>query len=162
MKYFIVIIGAVLAIVNLAESCKCVEPKESEKVCGSDGQTYGSSCVLFCSGLYRNDSEPCLTEVHDGECNSDCICTDTCNHVCASNGQTFGNDCTFECARELNPSLTKIKDGRCGDCACTMDFSPVCGSDDVTYSNECALKCQQERDSDLTKISDGQCSANEQ
>lgn len=158
MRNLIVLIVVALALVDSSDSCKCAEPTKGEKVCASNGQTYDSGCLLFCDSMYRNESESCLTQVADGECGSlVCNCTDTCNYVCASNGQTYGNDCTLECAQRLNPSLIKIKDGRCSICACTMDYQPVCGSDDVVYSNECALKCQQERDNDLVKVSDGEC-----
>lgn len=158
MKNFIVLIGIILATASRSvECCRCAKPNDSERVCGSDGRTYSGGCILSCEAMYRNESEPCLTQVHDGECNSDCICTDKCSYVCASNGQTYGNDCTLECARKQDENLIKLHDGRCGECACTMDYNPVCGSDDVTYSNECALKCQQERDSNLEKVTDGEC-----
>ena len=158
MKNLLLLIGISLAIVHTVESCMCTEPTEDEKVCGSNGQTYNSGCLLFCEAIYRNESEPCLTPVYDGECGSvECSCSDKCSYVCASNGQTYGNDCSLECAQKINPDLIKIRDGRCSECTCTMDYRPVCGSDDLTYSNECALMCQQERDSDLVKVSDGEC-----
>lgn len=160
MKNFIVIIGIALATVHSTYCCKCVAPGENDQVCASDGKTRDSSCLLFCEGLYRNETEPCLTEVHSGACSStECICTDTCAYVCGSNGQSYGNDCTLECAKQFDPNLEKVKNGRCGECICTFDYTPVCGSDSVTYGNECALNCQKEKDIQLTKVSDGECPA---
>lgn len=159
MKNLFVIVGIALAVVHSTYSCKCVAPGENDAVCGSDGKTYDSGCHMFCEGLYRNESESCLTEVHKGACSSpECVCSDTCSFVCASNGQTYGNDCTLKCAQNTDPSITKVKDGKCGECICTMNYSPVCGSDGVSYGNECGLNCQKEKDIQLTKVSDGECS----
>lgn len=114
MRNLIVIIGVIVAITNSVYSCKCVAPKPGDEVCGSDGKTYDSKCVLFCSGLYKKETEPCVTKVSNGPCGSTpCICTDVCKHVCGSDGEDYGNDCTLECAQKLNPNLTKAKDGRC-------------------------------------------------
>lgn len=114
MKNLIVIIGIAIAVVHTVYSCKCIMPKSGDEVCGSDGVTYDSSCILFCAGFYRNQTEPCLTTVSNGKCNtSPCICTDTCNYVCGSNGETYGNDCTLKCAQKFNSTLTKVKDGKC-------------------------------------------------
>lgn len=157
MKNFIVTIGIALAMVNSAYSCKCVEPKPGQEVCGSDGKTYDSNCYLFCTGLHRNENESCLTKVSDGKCASECICNDACSHVCGSNGQTYGNDCTLKCAQSINPEIKKVKDGKCGDCVCTEEYSPICGSDGETYGNNCVFKCQQEVNITLTKASDGEC-----
>lgn len=159
MKNFIAIVGIALAIAQSTFACSCLEPKPGDEVCGSDGKTYGSNCYLFCSGLYRNKSAPCLTKITEGKCISpECICTDTCNHVCGSNGQNYGNDCTLKCAQKLNPNLTKVKDGKCGVCICTEEYNPICGSDGETYGNPCSFECQREKDLTLTKASDGKCS----
>lgn len=103
-----------MMFVNLAMSCQCVQPKEGDEICGSDGETYRSDCYLFCFGLYRSNSQPCLTKISDGKCEaSKCVCKETCSYVCGSNGQTYGNDCTLKCAQKLNPKLTKVKNGKC-------------------------------------------------
>lgn len=162
MKSLIILIGITLASVHTVYSCRCVEPKPGDEVCGSDGKTYSSNCYIFCSGLYKNESEPCVTKVSDGECGpSPCTCTDTCSYICASNGQTYGNECTLKCAQKSDPNLTKVKDGRCGQCICTEDYTPICGSDGETYENECRLKCQQEKNLKLSKVSDGKCAGSE-
>lgn len=107
-------IAIVLVIVNLAHTCQCEPPKEGDEICGSDGKTYRSSCQMFCIGLYGNEKQPCLTKVSGGACKApECACKDKCNFVCGSNGQTYGNDCTLKCAQKLNPSLRKVKEGKC-------------------------------------------------
>lgn len=158
MKNFLGVVGVILAIIRLSNCCSCIEPNAGEEVCGSDGNTYQSPCILFCSGFYRNASEPCLTEVHKGPCKGPkCVCKDTCKYVCASNGQSFGNDCTLRRAQKYKPKLKKVKDGRCGECACQKDLNWVCGSDGQNYPNICELNCRKEVDLKLTKKSNGKC-----
>lgn len=161
MKNFIIFFGISLVSLDAVHCCLCVKPEAGDEVCGSDGKTYFSDCFLFCGGLYKNESEPCVTKVSDGECGSSpCICTDVCAFVCASNGQTYGNECTLKCAKKFDSNLTKVKDGRCGQCVCSADYRPICGSDGETYGNECQLKCQQEINLKLVKVSDGNCTGN--
>lgn len=116
MKHFIVLIGIALATVHTVHSCQCSKPKDDEKVCGSDGETYGSKCLVTCLTFYASKSDPCITRVSDGECGpSPCTCSDTCDYVCGSDGETYGNECTLKCAQQLNPNLSKAKDGHCLD-----------------------------------------------
>lgn len=113
-KNLFLLFGAILIIVNNVYSCKCIAPKDGDEVCGSDGKTYASNCVLFCEGLYRDQSEPCLTKVADQQCNSpECVCTDPCSYVCGSNNHTYGNECTLKCAQQHHSNLEKLKDGKC-------------------------------------------------
>lgn len=126
MKKSIIVIGIALAMAQSTYCCSCVPPKQGEEVCGSDGNSYDSGCFLFCSGFYRNESEPCLTEVHKGRCKGGhkCVCNQPCAYVCGSDGQSYGNDCTLNCARKFNKHLKKVKNGRCGEnCKCTREVS---------------------------------------
>lgn len=158
MKNLIAIIGIALAIIQSADCCSCITPKAGDEVCGSDGNTWVSGCLLFCTAFYRDKNESCLTEVYKGICKGPKrICNEPCNYVCASNGQSYGNDCTLKSAQKINPKLKKVKNGKCGVCACTKELKEVCGSDNVTYPNICELNCQKEIDLKLTKKCDGKC-----
>lgn len=161
MKYSYLIVTTLISLsVHFSYACSCLKPKKGEKVCGSDGTTYLSDCLLFCSGFDPKPNEACLTQVHKGDCSSKpCICKGTCEYVCGSDGQSYGNDCTLQCAQRSNRCLRKVKDGKCGDCICTFEYNPVCGSDCVTYGNPCAFKCQQQSKLYLYKLYDGECNA---
>lgn len=116
MKNLIVIFGVALAVIQTVQCCQCIPPRLGSQVCGSDGKTYRSDCLLFCERIYKTEKQPCLTKVSNGECDpSPCICSDRCSYVCASDGQTYGNDCTLKCAQQFNSTLTKVKDGKCND-----------------------------------------------
>lgn len=114
MKNFIVLIAIALATVHTTYSCICSQAKSGEEVCGSNGETYSSECLLSCESFYRGKDQPCVTKVSDGKCGpSPCVCNDTCDYVCASNKQTYGNECTLKCAQKLNPDIAKVKNGQC-------------------------------------------------
>lgn len=158
IKYSMVVIGIFLVIAGTAYGCSCIQPKPKDAICVSDGKTWGSNCTLFCTNLYRNETQPCLSWVHDGKCGpSPCICKDTCKYVCGSNGITYGNDCILKCAQRKNPKLKKIADHKCGDCVCPMIYKPVCGTDGKTYSNSCVLGCAHETKPRLKLAHPGKC-----
>lgn len=111
----IVTAGIILAISYSGLACKCSPPKEGQEVCGSDGQTYGNDCLLFCASIAPNRVD-CLKKVSNGTCcSSSCTCFDPCNDVCGSDGQTYGNECLLKCAQLQNPQLTKVCDGKCSE-----------------------------------------------
>lgn len=169
MKIIILALGISLSIVHLISAnipCIC-DP--DEKICGSNGKTYESNCLLTCevdqnnfneTALYFNETKlSCLIKVYDGPCTSDtCICSNDCDHyICGSNGKTYGSKCSFDCAQKHNTNLTKVKDGECGRCNCSDTSEPLCGSDSWSYNNKCEFNCQKEIDLDLTIVNNGSC-----
>lgn len=69
MKSLIFIILIALAVAKPTYSCICVPPKSGEEVCGSDGKTYLSGCVLSCTEFENvNFGRPTVTKVKDGKC----------------------------------------------------------------------------------------------
>lgn len=113
-KSVIVTIGIIVAITKSVNSCGCSPPEPGEEICGSDGRTYSSRCILNCETIYRAHIGECLSKVAGGECGpTPCTCADPCKFVCASNGQTYGNDCILKCVQQQDPTITKVKNGIC-------------------------------------------------
>jgi len=105
-----------------SEECQMVCDKRYAPVCGSDGNTYASQCVLERISCLRGLD---LEIAHDGECGqiarrsatSDCprFCHRMFAPVCGSDGETYPNSCVLQqiaCSRpDLN--LFEIAAGEC-------------------------------------------------
>ncbi|KAJ0405257.1 hypothetical protein P43SY_006942 [Pythium insidiosum] len=135
-----------------------------DPVCGTDGRTYPSACVLE---RVRCSTGTELAVASIGECpprTDECLpppCAPIYAPVCASNGETFGNPCVFSYAQCLDPSLQIIHEGECGSNPvgepCPLIYAPLCGSDGQTYANDCMLRHAQRHDPALHVAHEGEC-----
>ena len=129
--------------------CSCsICPDVDQPVCGSDGQTYPSNCVL----LRTNCENPKLNvrKLHDGKCgtggnvHSNEVIVDCDVEGCEYGGVCIGGscDCDFECSESM--------------------YNPVCGSNGITYTNQCLLLQDQcERQRGIEVLHNNECTAME-
>ncbi|XP_058160685.1 LOW QUALITY PROTEIN: agrin [Dasypus novemcinctus] len=105
------------------ESC----PPQGAPVCGDDGATYESECVMGRTGAARGLA---LQKVRSGECQPRDRCPELCqfNAVCLS--------------RRGRPRCS------CDRVTCDGAYRPVCSQDGDTYDNDCARRqaeCRRQR-----------------
>ncbi|XP_075980133.1 thrombin inhibitor rhodniin-like isoform X2 [Anticarsia gemmatalis] len=156
LKFALLIISAQIFVTLARHPCVCT--REFRPVCGSDGVTYPTRCVLGCKA-YETGRQ--ISVQREGPCEgsirrpraTDCICTLEYSPVCGNDGKTYPNRCSLLCDKKSNPRLEVARAGPCenSQCRCPDVLSPVCGSDGNTYDSECILKCQAVRNK--TKIS---------
>ncbi|XP_045622219.2 four-domain proteases inhibitor [Procambarus clarkii] len=131
---------------------ECIKGCElnSKPVCGTNGQTYPSACILEIHSCLSPEKN--LKVDYEGKCRGDNECPSACilqfDPVCGTDGKTYSNSCFLDIEACNNPELNlKIaKNGQCGDnecpIACTEQLDPVCGTDGKTYSNSCFLEIE--------------------
>ena len=74
---------------NSSVNCACTLISLPE--CGSDGITYGSSCLRECEGV----SLACFGEC---PCTTEIICSAIYSPICGKDGKTYGNSCELQVA----------------------------------------------------------------
>ncbi|XP_072027458.1 serine protease inhibitor dipetalogastin-like isoform X2 [Amphiura filiformis] len=146
--------------------CSQYCPLVSDPVCGTDGNTYISLCLLEVQACLTKDSglkvakrgvcESTAASTSTNTTNQSCPRIETCPllylPVCGSDGLTYQSECHLlvkacSSVNIVDRNLRVVSVGECPDLGipkdcgvCPQIWDPVCGFDNVTYYSECHLR----------------------
>ena len=162
----IAVIMTLLVAAYAERKCNQICPTIWAPVCGHDGKTYASECMLKAKSCL---SQKPIVQVYGGECNLEGKCNFACNRmyapVCGSDKNVYSNECVLrQAACEQKKAIIVVrsafKSADCKSCLfpCTSEYKPVCGSDGKTYATECVMRgaaCKDEKA--IIAVSNGPC-----
>ncbi|XP_072027447.1 uncharacterized protein [Amphiura filiformis] len=127
----------------------CPKPKAQEQVCGSDGNTYESACLLRQYACNTNDT---VAMLHVGSCGNH-TCGPECplvyEPVCGTDNKTYMSRCDLvrtACFMQ-DPSLQVTYNSECASAVqlkackeCEPKPDPVCSSNNMTFRSHCEFE----------------------
>merc|ERR1739847_21703 len=111
MKTMLLTLAVQGAVVK--KSCGVMCDRMAARVCGSDGITYSSKCMMKMAAC---ESEKDVSVVHSGPCEPKCpkYCNRMYSPVCATNGKTYDNECELrKKACHSDDDIQLAHDGKC-------------------------------------------------
>lgn len=148
--------GARCILIHNQSLCICPSClDEFNPVCGSNGVSYSSECIMRAenceekknvSVLYRGQCDVCdnIKCHHGSQCkNGTCVCLQQCPElekpVCASNDITYINECAMQRARcELAMNLKVVHPGECEEQS-GSGSGDLCDETTCRYDGQCVL-----------------------
>uniref|UniRef100_A0A224XKS1 Putative kazal-type inhibitor n=1 Tax=Panstrongylus lignarius TaxID=156445 RepID=A0A224XKS1_9HEMI len=136
MSYLLLFgLAAFSAVSALGKDFRCVCPMIWRPVCGNDGHTYPTECMLMCAKRALN---PDLELAHQGACKDSIV-------QAAQEKEVAGLKGPAGLAQEFTEFIKN-------PCFCPKIWQPVCGTDGRTYANKCTFNCAKLRGNPDLKI----------
>ncbi|XP_011682158.2 serine protease inhibitor dipetalogastin isoform X1 [Strongylocentrotus purpuratus] len=135
------------------DNCPAGPADGSATVCGSNGETYETECLLLVKqcqedrNLVVSSRGPCPLSQSQRQCPPTSICPREYLPICGTGNITYPSLCHFQIAacKAKDDTRKVLLAGECplnslSSCpTCPPEINEVCGTDNMTYTSECVL-----------------------